>query len=145
MPSVNFGPSSSIQVNTTALMEPSGDTSTQIGDLSVDGDTITPSAGALIVADANVVAGTIGNGFQVAEGTDAKQGVSVLVAGTLLVANTSVTASSRIFLTAQVLGTVVVPSALAISARVAGVSFTILASDAADTSTVAWEIFEPSS
>ncbi len=141
MPSVNPGPSASSQVNTSALMEPSGDTASEIGDLSIEGDTITPSAGVLIV-DGDVSA-SLGNGFVVAEGADAKQGVAVLVAGTLLVANASVTANSRIFLTAQVLGTVTAPMALCVSARVAGTSFTILSSDATDTSTVAWEIFEP--
>jgi|SRR5690606_3792682 len=82
-------------------------------------------------------------GLSVSEGSNAKQGVVTLVAGTLVVANTSVTANSRIFLTAQSLGTVSVPSALCVSARNAGISFTILASDVTDTSAVAYEIFEP--
>jgi len=82
-------------------------------------------------------------GLRVVEGPNAKQGTAVLVAGTVVVANTSVTATSRIFLTAQSLGTVTAPSALAVSARSAGVSFTILASQLTDTSTVAYEIFEP--
>ena len=64
-------------------------------------------------------------------------------AGTVTVANTSITANSRIFLTVQALGTVAVPSGYCVSARVPGTSFTILASVVTDTSTIAYEIFEP--
>jgi len=82
----------------------------------------------------------IASGLRMREGANAKQGVAVLVAGTLVVANTSVTATSRIFLTSQVDGGA--PGFLRVSARVAGTSFTILSSNAGDTSTVAYEIFE---
>jgi hypothetical protein len=84
----------------------------------------------------------IGGGYRTAEGANAKQGVATLVAGTVVVPNTTVTATSRIQLTVQSLGTVVAPSALAVSARTPGTSFTILASQATDTSVVAYEIFE---
>lgn len=84
---------------------------------------------------------SLGFGFAVKEGANAKQGVSTLVAGTVTVANTNVTASSRIFLTTQTPGGTA--GFLVVSARVAGTSFTILSSNAADTSVVAWEIFEP--
>lgn len=84
-----------------------------------------------------------GHGLRVAEGTNAKQGVSTLVGGTLVVANTSITAVSRVQLTPQTLGTVTTPSACGVSARVAATSFTILCSQATDTSVIAWEIFEP--
>lgn len=102
----------------------------------------------LAVPDLDVTSGdvdvqTAGQGLAVAEGSNAKQGVATLAAGTVTVANTSVTANSRIMLTEQALGTVSVPSALCVSARVAGTSFTILASQATDTSVVAYEIFEP--
>lgn len=66
-----------------------------------------------------------------------------LNAGTVTVSNTLVTSSSRIFLTPQSLGTVSVPSACGISARSAGTSFTILCSQATDTSVIAWQIVEP--
>lgn len=91
----------------------------------------------------NLVLGTLGNGLAIKEGTNAAMGVATLVAGTVVVSNTRVTANSRIRLTAQSLGTVAVPSALGISARTAGTSFTILASALTDTSVVAWEIVEP--
>ena len=83
----------------------------------------------------------VGSGLQVAEGTNAKQGTAVLVAGTVTVANTSVTANSRIFLTSNADGGTV--GFLRVSARVAGTSFTITSSSATDTSTIAYEIFEP--
>jgi len=84
-----------------------------------------------------------GSGFRAAEGSNAKQGTALLSAGTVTVANTSVTANSRIVLTAQTLGTVTTPSALCVSARTAGTSFTILASQNTDTSIVAYQIYEP--
>lgn len=94
-----------------------------------------------ITTQSDVDVQVIGHGFQVREGTNAKQGIAVLVAGTVTVANTSVTANSRIFLTTQVPGGTA--GFLVVSARTAGTSFTILSSNAADTSTVGWEIFEP--
>lgn len=84
----------------------------------------------------------IGFGLRVKEGTNAKQGVSTLVAGTVTVANTSVTATSRIFLTVQSLGTVAVPQAVAVTGRNVGTDFTITSQSLTDTSVVAWEIFE---
>jgi hypothetical protein len=84
---------------------------------------------------------TVGKGYSTAEGTNAKQGTAVLVAGSVVVANTSVTASSRIFLTSQADGGA--PGFLRVSARVVGTSFTITSSSPTDTSTVAYEIFEP--
>lgn len=84
---------------------------------------------------------TAGKGLRVKEGSNAKQGTAVLVAGTLVVANTAVTATSRIFLTSQVDGGT--PGFVRVSARVAGTSFTITSSNAADTSTIGYQIFEP--
>ena len=82
-----------------------------------------------------------GFGIQVKEGSNAKQGTAVLVAGTVTVANTSVTANSRIFLTSNADGGT--PGFVRVSARTAGTSFTITSSSGTDTSTVAYEIFEP--
>jgi hypothetical protein len=79
--------------------------------------------------------------YRTVEGANAKQGVATLAAGTVTVANTSVTVSSRIFLTTNTVGGTA--GFLVVSARVAGTSFTILSSNAADTSVVAYEIFEP--
>jgi len=93
-----------------------------------------------ISASALVVSGT-SQGFSVKEGANAKQGVQALTAGSAVVANTSVTATSRIFLTSNADGGT--PGFLRVSARSAGVSFTITSSSGTDTSTVAYQIFEP--
>jgi hypothetical protein len=88
-----------------------------------------------------------GKGLRVAEGSNAKQGIAVLIAGVVTVANTSVTANSRIFLQRQTDGGTV--GASYSITRTAGTSFTITAKDgagadqASDTSTLAYEIFEP--
>lgn len=87
---------------------------------------------------------TAGKGVSIKEGSNAKMGTATLSAGTVVVSTTAVTATSRIQLTAQSLGTVTVPTALAVTARSAGTSFTILSSNLVDTSVVAWIIFEPS-
>lgn len=84
-----------------------------------------------------------GTAFAVAEGANCKQGVAVLAGGSAVVANTSVTASSRIFLTVQSLAGIAAPVGVAVTARAVGVSFTITSASALDTSTVAYEIFEP--
>jgi hypothetical protein len=89
----------------------------------------------------NFTVNTVGAGLRVKEGSNAKQGTATLVAGHVVVANTSVTAASRIFLTSQVDGGT--PGFLRVSSRVAGTSFTVDSSNGADTSTVAYQIFEP--
>lgn len=96
----------------------------------------------LQVYGGDVIAGTAGKGLKVKEGTNARMGVATLVGGTVVISTTAVTANSRILLTSQApnAGT---PGFLRISARTAGTSFTILSSNAADTSTVAWMIVEP--
>lgn len=104
--------------------------------------TDSPAAG-LDVRGGDISAGAVGTGFRIKEGTNAKMGVATLVAGTVVVSTTAVTANSRIMLTVQSLGTVVVPSAVGVSARTPGTSFTIQSSVGSDTSTVAWTITEP--
>jgi hypothetical protein len=112
--------------------------------LPLSGGTLT---GTLQSARINAVLGSIdvasaGFGLAVAEGANAKQGTAVLAGGTVTVANTNVLATSRIFVTLVTLGTVTVPSAYGVTSRVAGTSFTILASQATDTSTVAYEMLD---
>lgn len=89
----------------------------------------------------NIQVTAAGAGLRVKEGSNAKQGTAVLVAGSVVVSNTAVTATSRIFLTSQVDGGT--PGFVRVSARTAATSFTITSSSATDTSTVAYEIFEP--
>lgn len=95
----------------------------------------------LTTADLRIA--TVGRGLQIAEGANAAMGVATLVAGTVTVNTTKVAANSRIQLTVQSLGTVTDPKAVAVTARVAGTSFTIRSADATDTSVVAWEIVTP--
>jgi hypothetical protein len=84
-----------------------------------------------------------GNGLRIAEGANAKMGVSTLVAGTVVVATTAVAANSRIMLTCQDPngGT---PGAEYVSARTAATSFTITSTNVLDTCIVAWMIVDPS-
>jgi hypothetical protein len=99
------------------------------------------SAGGETVTGGDVDVASAGRGLRVAEGANAKQGTAVLVAGAVTVADTAVTANSRILLTSQLDGGA--PGFVRVSARVAGVSFTITSSSGTDTSTIAYEIFEP--
>lgn len=93
----------------------------------------------LTATDLDVVTG--GRGLRVSEAANGKQGTAVLVGGTVTVANTSVTANSRIFLTSNADGGT--PGFQRVSARTAATSFTITSSSGTDTSTIAFEIFEP--
>ncbi len=83
----------------------------------------------------------LGDGLAVKEGSNGKQGLAVLVAGAVTVSCTNVTANSRILLTSNVDGGT--PGWLRVSARTAGTSFTITSSSGTDTSSVAYQIFEP--
>jgi hypothetical protein len=70
-----------------------------------------------------------------------RSGTATLTAGTVTVATSAVTSNTRIQLTSQADGGT--PGFLRVSARTAGVSFTITSSSATDTSTVAWQMTEP--
>lgn len=99
------------------------------------------AAGVLSVTTGSFSVTTAGQGLAVKEGSNAKQGTATLTAGSVVVANTSVTATSRILLTSQADGGT--PGFLRVSTRTAGTSFTITSSSGTDTSTVAYQIFEP--
>jgi hypothetical protein len=99
-------------------------------------------SGRLAFSSADMELQTVGKGIRVKEGSNAKQGVSsAMVAGTVTVANTAITASSRLLLTRQAGGTN--PGAVYESTRTAGTSFVITSTNASDTGTVAYQIFEP--
>lgn len=68
-------------------------------------------------------------------------GIVSLVLGVATISTTLVTANSLIFLTPQESG--VITGFLKVSARAAGVSFSIASSVLTDTATVAWQIVEP--
>lgn len=107
---------------------------------------LTATLGNITATNGNVVLGTAGNkivstsvGTTTAAGANSFGSVA-LVGGTATVATTAVTANSLIFLTCQALGTVVIASGLCVSAKTASTSFVITASQATDTSTIAWFI-----
>jgi hypothetical protein len=70
-------------------------------------------------------------------------GTTTLIAGTKVVNTLMVTANSIILLTPQSLGTIARPVGVGVTARVAGVSFTIMSMDITDTSVIGWIIVEP--
>jgi hypothetical protein len=95
----------------------------------------------LQISTGNLDVVTAGSGLKVAEGSNAKQGTFTLTgAATQAVPNTSITANSRVFLTAQVEGGT--PGFIGVASRIPGTSFTVYCT-ATDTSTYAYEIFEP--
>lgn len=115
-------------------------------DLRVGGVLIAESVPVLadLTTDGGTVAGLdVTGALRLTEGSNKRMGVATLIGGTKVVSTTAVAATSRIQLTAQSLGTITVPAALAVSARTAATSFTILSSDATDTSVVAWLILDP--
>ncbi len=97
-------------------------------------------------ADAGTARTTLGAASAAALAADiAKRstGVATLAAGEVVVATAGVTAASRIFLTVQSLGTVSVPTPVAVTARTPGVSFTVTSANVIDTSVVGWLTIEP--
>lgn len=106
-----------------------------------------PRAGMVVLADGTRWNPGSGAGFYGYTGTawaflgPLRSGTAVLAAGTVVVALTTVTANSRILLTSQVDGGT--PGFLRVTARVAGVSFTITSSSNLDTSTAAYLVVEP--
>lgn len=94
--------------------------------------------------DGDVKVGAVGKGIYIKEGSNATMGTATLSSGTITVSTTKVTASSRIFLTVQSLGTITVPTAVVVTGRTAGTSFTITSAMVTDTSVVSWVILEPS-
>ena len=99
------------------------------------------TAGSLTVFGGEFRLGTPQTTIQMAQGANGNSGVATLVAGTVTVNTDQVTADSQIHLTGQnVSGTV---GELSISAKVAGVSFTITSGSALDTRSIAWLIIDP--
>ncbi len=91
-----------------------------------------------------------GKGFQVKEGSNAKQGTATLVSGTVTVTNTSVTANSRILITGGGLNSSTALGVLDVPTQTAGASFVItsyapggVTTQTGDLRSVTYEIFEP--
>lgn len=101
--------------------------------------TNTVSGGLLVASAGGVKVTTAGQGVQVAEGSNAKQGITTALGPTSLsVANTSVTSNSRIFLTGR--GTT--PGGYTVTDITPGVGFSIQSTVAGDVNQVFYEIFE---
>ncbi len=101
------------------------------------------ASGGIALFDTDVKIGIVGNGLYVKEGSNATMGVATLVLGTVTVNTTKVTANSRIFISVESLGTITSPVGVAVTARVAGTSFTITSANLTDTSVISWLIVEP--
>lgn len=102
---------------------------------------VTATAGNITATNGNLVLSTAGNKISIATGANASLGTSAaMVAGTVTVATTAVTASSRIFLTTNTPGGTQGVLSAPTASIVAGTSFVINSSNAADTSTVNWWI-----
>lgn len=87
--------------------------------------------------------GTATGGIAIKEGGGAaRMGRATLVAGTVTIANTSITANTEVVAFIQTPGGT--PGAVYCSARVVGTSFTLTSTSGADTSVVAYVLFEPS-
>jgi len=120
-------------VNTGTLTSTGAISTSALANISASGN-LTSSLGVLDLS-------SVGKGLQVAEGGNAKQGTFTLTGVTSqAVPNTSVTANSRIFLSEQLAGGT--PGLIGVASRIAGTSFTV-SCVATDTSTYAYEIFEP--
>ena len=128
-------------LTTQAGISNSGSTISSAQQINTSGLTSVPASGNLNASLGSLDIVSAGQGLKVAEGSNAKQGTAVLVAGTVTVSNTSVTASSRILLTSNLDGGT--PGFVRVSAKTAGTSFVITSSSGTDTSTIAYEIFEP--
>jgi len=161
-PNTTFTTAIAASLRTTSFVKGASHTITRYAQLLIDGTIPTTATGSAYIADNTTFTGnyfihststseslisgdlrinTAGKGLLVKEGSNAKMGVATLVAGTVTVNTTAVTANSRIFLTHQNnSGTV---GFVTVSARTASTSFTILSSNAADTSNIAWMIVEP--
>lgn len=92
----------------------------------------------------NCAVTSVGSGFRIAEGVNAKSGVATLVSGAVTVSNTSVTANSRIILTPNILGGVARPEGVGVTSRTPGSNFVITSKGGGDTSVVYYQIIEPS-
>lgn len=133
-PFIDFNSSGNSNDYDVRIIASGGTGSVGNGDLTITSATVKPSG--------QMALQTVGKGISIKEGTNAKMGTAVLVAGAVVVNTTAVTATSRIFLTSNADGGT--PGFQRVSARTASTSFTITSSNGADTSTVAWILFEPS-
>jgi hypothetical protein len=91
---------------------------------------------------ANLTLSTVSSGLVFKGGSNARIGTGTLVGGTLAVADTSVTANSYIFVQDTGGGVVANIGAIYLASQTAGTGFTVTSSNALDTSTFKYWIFE---
>lgn len=103
--------------------------------------TLSNSAFSVVLGPNGIVSAGADGGLRTSESGSQKQGTATLIGGAKVVSDSAVTANSRIFLTSQVDGGT--PGFLRVSTRTASTSFTVTSSSGTDTSTFAYEIFEP--
>jgi hypothetical protein len=84
----------------------------------------------------------VGMGLLFKSGSNARFGTGTLSGGTLAVANTSITANSFVFVQDTGGGVIANIGALYVASQTAGVGFTVSSSNAIDTSTFRYWIFE---
>jgi hypothetical protein len=122
--------------------------------ISVNGSPTTPVTGSAVIlslpqnihtaATPTFSSVSVGSGFRIAEGVNAKSGVVTLVSGAVTVSNTSVTANSRILLTPNTLAGVARPEGVGVTSRTPGANFVITSKGGGDNSVVYYQIIEPS-
>lgn len=99
-----------------------------------------PSLTGTVSSAGQISVTTAGFGLTVKGGANAKVGTVALASGVATVANTSVTANSRIFLTVQ--NGTTTTGTVSVATITAGTGFTLVSSNVADTTTVAYFIVE---
>lgn len=104
---------------------------------------VTATLGNITATNGNLVLSTAGNKLVIPAAVAATSSAGTFTlsgAATTVVTNSTVTASSLIFLQTNALGTVTVASTLAVTAKSAGISFTVTPSQSTDTSNVSFLI-----
>lgn len=109
--------------------------------------TITPgaaqSASSIVLSQAGSQSfSVVGAGLIFKSGTNARTGTGTLVGGTLAVANTSITANSQVFVQDTGGGVIANIGTLYVASQTASTGFTVTSSNAIDTSTFRYWIFE---
>lgn len=125
----------------TATGAISAGTTLAAGTTVTGGTGVTATTGNLTASNGNLSLGTAGNKVIIATGTNASIGTSAaMTAGAVTVATTAITASSKVFVSAAVAGGTQGTLRADPADYIAGTSFVIRSSNAADTSTVNWWI-----
>lgn len=128
---VGGGPAGSdtqIQYNSQNALSASSSMTFNTGNLVLQGNFVVNSAGATV---------------QIKEGSNACMGTGILTLGATTVNTTAVQSNSRIFLSDEGGGVLANIGALYVSSKTAGSNFTVASSNAADSSTFAWWIVNP--